>query len=186
MCPMGKLPVPMPPPGEMLRRRQAKRQRSCSIQKLLGLLFLTAVVLILVFSRFLMLYMNRGLGMLPTANDGDFLLALRLVEEWEKDDMVVFRYGGELQLGRIVATEKDEVMMDDSGSLLVNGSVRNSKTLYPTYAREKGEYPLRIPEESVYILGDHRTQSRDSRDYGSIPVEDIMGKVIAVVRIKGL
>ena len=76
--------------------------------------------------------------------------------------------------------------MDDSGSLTVNGNPQNGEILYPTFARENSTYPLRVQEGTVYVLGDYRTQTQDSRDFGPIPLEHIQGKVIAIVRRRGL
>jgi len=183
---MNKFPVPMPPPGEMLRRRQAEMYRRRKRMICLCVLCLTAVFLALVFSRAILICQNQGLGMFPTAEEGDLVLAWRNRAVWSREDLIVFRMDGELHLGRIAAVERDWVMMDDSGSLLVNGSVCNSQALYPTYARRDGEYPQQVPEGTVYVLGDHRTQSRDSRDFGAVPMEWIKGKVFAIVRIGDL
>ena len=183
---MRKLPVPMPPPAEMLHRRQGEIRRHRKRMKLFRCLCLTAVVTMIVFSQFLLVQRNEGLGMLPTVKNGDLALAWRMTGEWSKEDLVVFCLEGKLQLGRIAAVARDEVRRHDSGSLLVNGSVCDGQTLYPTYARQNGEFPLLVPEGTVYILGDHRTQSRDSRDFGCVPLENLMGKVIAVVRIGGV
>ena len=180
---MAKLPVPMPPPGEMLRRRRQEMDRRGKSRKCLLFLCLTALLLTLLFTQLLLIHRNQGLGMYPTAGDGDLVLARRGTAGWQRDDLVVFRLEGELQLGRIVAVGGDEVMLEEEGRLLVNGTVRQRHSLYPTYPRENGQYPLPVPEGTVYILGDHRTQSRDSRDFGSISRENIVGKVIAIVRI---
>lgn len=183
---MGKFPVPMPPPREMLRRRQAEMVRQRKRTEGLCFLFLTAAFFVLIFSRVLMIHRNQGLGMFPTAADGDLVLVRRMSGEWNRDDLIVYRWEGEQYLGRIAALERDEVMMNDSGSLLVNGSVRDGQVLYPTYARGNEVFPQQVPEGAVYILGDHRTQSRDSRDFGSIPQNGIVGKVIAILRIGDL
>ena len=71
---MGKFPVPMPPPGEMLRRRQAEMVRQRKRTEGLCFLFLTAAFFVLIFSRVLMIHRNQGLGMFPTAADGDLVL----------------------------------------------------------------------------------------------------------------
>ena len=183
---MAKLPVPMPPPGEMLRRRREEMGRRRTYLTLGRRLFLLTAALWIILSQVIMIHRNQGLGMFPAIKDGDLTVSSRLWRELEKDDVVVYRMGGRLQIGRIVATERDVVKMDDSGSLLINGSVQNGQILYPTYARKYAVYPQRIPEGSVYVLGDHRTQSLDSRDHGSVPLDDILGKVIVVIRMRGL
>lgn len=183
---MAKLPVPMPPPGEVLRRRRLQRMTLWGYGALFLRLCLVAAVLWLAFSQIFLLHRNRGLGMFPAVKDGDLLLAYRLHEDYGKGDVVLYRLDGQLHTGRIAALGTDVVMMDDSGSLLVNGSVQNSGILYPTYARENTVYPQRVQEGMVFVLGDFRTQTQDSRDFGSIPLDDIQGKVITIVRRRGL
>ena len=76
--------------------------------------------------------------------------------------------------------------MNDSGTFLVNGTTQGGEILYPTYPKEGLEYPHRVPEGHVFILGDYRTQARDSRDFGAVPLKDIEGKVITIIRRRGL
>lgn len=153
----------------------------------LGLQLCTAALAVwLVFSQVFLLHRNQGLGMFPAVRDGDLVLAYRLQREYVKEDVVVYRQDGQLHLGRIAARGTDVVMMDDSGSLLVNGNPQNGEILYPTYARENTVYPLRVQEGMVFVLGDYRTQTQDSRDFGPIPLDDIQGKVITLIRRRGL
>lgn len=140
----------------------------------------------LVFSQVFLLHRNQGLDMFPAVKDGDLVLAYRLHREYGKGDVVVYRLDGGLHLGRIAACGTDVVMMDDSGSLTVNGSPQNGEILYPTYARENTTYPLRVQKGMVFVLGDYRTQTRDSRDFGPIPLDDIQGKVITLIRRRGI
>lgn len=140
----------------------------------------------LMFSQVFLLHRNQGLGMFPNFKDGDLVLAYRLQREYSKGDPVIYRLDGGLHLGRIAALGADVVMMDDSGSLTVNGSPQNSGILYPTYARETSQYPMRVQEGMAFVLGDYRTQTQDSRDFGPVPLDDIQGKVITLVRRRGL
>lgn len=175
---MAKLPVPMPPPGEMLRRRRLEQRYWAFLRRLC----LVTAALCILFSQVLLLHRHQGLGMYPAVQSGDLVLATRLGKAYEKEDLVLYRLEGQVRLGRIVAIAGDEVRMGSSGQLLVNGSVQNGPILYPTYARENGMYSLRVPEAAVYILGDHRTQSTDSRDHGCVREEDILGTVMGILR----
>lgn len=166
------------------RRRNLLTRRGYAA---LGLrLCLMALALWLVFSQVFLLHRNQGLGMFPAVKDGDLILAYRLQQTYGKGDVVVYRAGGQRYLGRIAAGGTDVVMMDDSGSLTVNGSPQNGEILYPTFARENAVYPLRVQEGMVFVLGDYRTQTQDSRDFGPIPLDDIQGKVITLIRRRGL
>lgn len=140
----------------------------------------------IVFGYVFLIYRNRGLEMYPAVKDGDLVLAYRLHREYGKGDMVIYRMDGTLCLGRIAAMGTDVVEMGTGGSVTVNGNPQNGEILYPTYARENTAYPLRVQEGMVFILGDYRTQAQDSRDFGPIPMNDIQGKAIALVRRRGL
>ena len=98
----------------------------------------------------------------------------------------MYTVNGETHVGRIVARENDYVQMGDSGALYVNGMTQSGEIIYPTYAREGAEYPQQVPEGSVYVLGDYRTNTQDSRDFGAIPIKDVQGKVITILRRRGL
>ena len=176
---MGKLPVPMPPPGEMLQRRKSEIRKHRRIRRLC----LLAAAFWILFSQVLLFHPYQGIGMYPSLRDGDLVLANRIWPEYEKGDLVVYRLNGQLCLGRIGAVAKDAVMMDDSGALLVNGSIQNAHVLFPTYARADSSYPVQVPEGMVFLLGDHRTKCSDSRDHGCVALEDLLGKVIAVLRV---
>lgn len=138
------------------------------------------------FSQVFLLHRNQGLGMFPAVKDGDLVLAYRLQQEYRKGDLVVYRREDRLHMGRVVACGGDVIRMDDEGGLSVNGSSQSGEILYPTFPREGSTYPQRIPEGRVFLLGDYRTQARDSRDWGPVPLEDIQGKVITLVRRRGL
>ncbi len=69
----------------------------------------------------------------------------------------------------------------------VNGTPQTGEIAFPTYAK-KGikKYPYRVPKGCVFLLGDYRTQTKDSRDYGPIKMEDVKAKVITVLRRREL
>lgn len=152
---------------------------------LLRIGFLALAVWIL-FGHVFLLHRVSGQGMYPTIRDGDLVLAYRLQGGYERGDTVLCRQGDALVLGRIGAEGTDVIEIEENGSLRVNGTVQTGEILYPTYPRETGTFSLRIPEGTVYLLGDYRTQTRDSRDFGPVPAEDIQGRVILLVRRRGL
>lgn len=127
-----------------------------------------------------------GNDMFPSVKDGDLIIGYRLQQEYVKDDVVVYTVNGERHVGRVAARATDVVTLDDSGTLLVNGTAQGGEIIYPTYAKEGLEYPYTVPEGQVFILGDYRTQTADSRDFGSIQTGNIEGKVITILRRRGL
>ena len=126
-------------------------------------------------------------GGLLFTQGGDLLIGFRLQRNFLKNDVVVYKANGKLQVGRILGQETDVITIDDTGQLLVNGTPQTGEIAFPTYAK-KGikKYPYRVPKGCVFLLGDYRTQTKDSRDYGPIKMEAVKAKVITVLRRREL
>ena len=103
-----------------------------------------------------------------------------------KDDVVLYRQGDALRAGRIAAIGGDVVMLDESGELRVNGTLHAGEILYPTYPAGDLVYPYTVPEGCLFLLNDCRTQGEDSRHFGGVPEKNVAGKVITLLRRRGL
>ena len=146
-----------------------------------------AAVLVILFSKVFLVCRMKGMDMFPAVRDGDLLIAFRLQQDYQKNDVVIYRSDdGQRRIGRIAARGSDWLEITENGTLKVNGTVQRGEILYPTYPRENAEYPLQVPAGSVYVLGDQRTESRDSRDFGPIPSKSLEGKLISLFRRRGL
>lgn len=179
-------PKQMPTPIETAYQRRAKLLTQRGYVSLFLRLGLIVLAVYLIFSQVFMLYRCNDQYMFPSVKAGDLVLAFRLEDEYLKDDMVIYSVAGAQYIGRIAAKETDMVVIDNSGNLIVNGTTQGGEIMYPTFAKEGITYPLRVPEDSMFLLGDFRTQTRDSRDFGPIPASNIHGKVITVIRWRGL
>ena len=138
------------------------------------------------FTQLFLITQVSGMDMFPALKDGDLAIVFRMQQEYAKNDVIAYSTPEGLRFGRIVARESDVVFMDDGGSLQVNGTTQSGEILYPTYAVEGIEYPFRVPEGCVFVLGDYRTTATDSRIYGPIPMDDVAGKVITILRRREL
>lgn len=128
----------------------------------------------------------KGNSMFPALKDGDLAIGFRLEKLYQKGDVVIYQCNGVLQAGRVAARAGDFVTIQEDGSLLVNGTIQTGEILYPTYPKETLTYPYQVPEDTLFILGDYRTQSEDSRDFGPVPLENVKAKVITILRRRGL
>ena len=149
---------------------------------------LTQVYLVgfLLFTQVLFLGRMSGNEMFPAVKDGDLVLGCRLEKDYAKNDVVVYERSGTLRVGRVLARGGDIVTLSESGVVEVNGSAQGGGILYPTYPKSLLSYPYAVPEDSVFILGDCRTQAEDSRDFGPVQCSAVKAKVITLIRRRGL
>jgi len=172
--------------NEVIKKRRNKVAIKEGYIDLLIRIIILAILGYLFFTQVFLLARARGNEMFPAVKDGDLIIGFRLQRHYEKNDVITYKVNGERKVGRYMAQEGDVVTMDDTGTLLVNSAVQSGEIMYPTYAKEGIEYPYRVPENQVFILADYRTQAKDSRDYGAIDMDDLEGKVISILRRRGL
>lgn len=166
-----------------------RRQKALGRSDLISLLIRIVVIgaaLYLVFTQVFLFRQVKGMDMFPALKDGDLAIVFRLQKDYAKGDVITYQTEEGTRFGRIIAFENDVVTMSDTGSLQVNGTTQSGEILYPTYAVPGMTYPYRVPENSVFVLGDYRTKATDSRTHGPILLSDIDGKVITILRRRGL
>lgn len=148
---------------------------------------LVAFVIAMIIRNFIFtVAMVDGESMLPTLTHGDRLIVWRLGYEPEKNDVIVFQQDGKPPyIKRVIATEGDTVSIDyNTHTVSVNGKILNEEyILEPTVLRGDVSFPLVVAEDHIFVLGDNRNNSSDSRisSVGQVKEEDIMGK--AIIRI---
>ena len=144
--------------------------------------FITAVIL--VFTFVFGIFQNIDPSMAPSVNDGDMVMYFRWDKTYRAQDTLVLTYEGEKQVRRVVATAGDVVEITEN-RLIVNGATQQESNIYfSTYRYESTgvEFPLTVPEDHVFVLGDYREDATDSRVYGTVAVKDTLGKVMAILR----
>ncbi|MER5428777.1 signal peptidase I [Streptomyces sp. NPDC002588] len=120
-------------------------------------------------------------------------LAYRFGAEPRRGDVVVFDgtgyFGNSDYIKRVVGVGGDHVVCcDKEGRIRVNGrSVDESTFLYPGDSPSAVDFDVRVPDGTLFVLGDHRSSSSDSRDHlgspggGMIPVTDVIGRADWIV-----
>ncbi len=145
-----------------------------------------AAVLITVVIRSLIVetFVVQGPSMEPTLVNGERLLVSKLAYRFNKPqrgDVVVLQYPLDQSrdyIKRIVAVEGDTVELR-LGRLYVNGILQQE-----SYVRFPGLFNMPsvvIPEHTVFVMGDHRTDSEDSRFFGPVDIELLKGKAIFII-----
>ena len=172
--------------GQVLSRRRLRLRLAREYGALALRWCALALTLALLLTQVFLITQAKGNGMYPAVQDGDLLIAFRWDQTFSNKEVVVYTAAGQRRVGRILGREGDVITIDDSGDLLVNGTRQSGDILFPTYAKEGLTYPFVVPEGSVFLLGDYRTQCEDSRDFGPVPCSAVEGKVITVLRRRGI
>lgn len=121
----------------------------------------------------------------PMIKDGDLCITYRL-GALKQGDVIVYRINGENRFGRIIAAEGESVDIV-SDYVTVNGYGVFEDTLYPTKSEGAGiTFPYTVSENCVFVLNDHRIDISDSRTYGGVRLDDVQGKVIFIMRKRGI
>ena len=152
--------------------------------------YILAVVLLL-FAFCVRVVIVSGSSMFSTLADGDCLLLLNrpLCGELEQGDIVVacmdrFK-NGEAIVKRVIATEGQTVDIDfRAGIVYVDGEALQEDYIYtPTHISEGMEFPLVVEEGCLFLMGDNRGDSRDSRapEIGLVDEREILGRAIFLV-----
>ena len=144
-----------------------------------------AVICILFFTFFIKTMRVIGSSMYPTYVDGQRVIAVTPFMGIVSGDVVVtdeHNGTGDPLIKRVIAVSGDTLYVDDEGAIYINGNVINDYVdvgIYTCYGDT--EYPLVVPEGMVFLMGDNREVSYDSRykKVGCIPLDNVIGKVIS-------
>ena len=178
-----KRKVVLPSREEVARERDRLRYRQRFRRALLvtaGILIVVAAVSVLISTRLLPVLQVAGDSMEPTLEDGEIVI-LRTTDDLETGDLVAFYYQSRILLKRVIGTAGDRIDIDKSGNVSVNGE--RIEEPYVT-GRSLGEcdieLPYRVPEGQVFVMGDHRSVSVDSRvrEVGCVSQEQVIGEVV--------
>lgn len=143
-------------------------------------LVVVAAVVVLITILFLPVLQIAGSSMTDTLHEGDVVLALSGVE-YETGDIVAFYYNNNILVKRVIANSGEWVDIDADGNVFVNG-----EELDEPYLSEKAlgdcniQLPYQVPEDKIFVMGDHRATSIDSRNtsLGSISKELTIGRLV--------
>ena len=153
------------------------------IGKIAAILILLALLYTFIFG---VIQVNDA-SMAPAMQEGDIVLFQRIGQSFLAADTVVVSYDDQTQVRRIVAVAGDTVDITDQG-LVINDLFQQELHIFEetTQFVEGITFPLIVPEGEVFILGDSRGRARDSRIYGTVRIDDILGRVVTVIRRRNL
>ena len=163
-----------------LRRERYKSRYAAALGSTVNTLVVAAALAVLVATLWMPVLQIYGNSMTPTLQEGQIVVSVKN-GKIEHGDLVAFYIGNKLLVKRMIAGPMDMVIVDEDGTVFVNG-----KALEEPYIKDKalGEcdltFPYQVPDSRYFLMGDHRTTSVDSRSsvVGCVAQEQIVGKLL--------
>lgn len=174
-------------PSEQQEKTEKKKSSLRETVEYAESLAVVFVVMLLIFTFIARPATVDGESMMPTLQNGERLVISNLFYEPTAGDIVVLcgeadREEGKNLIKRIIATEGQTIDIDfEAGEVYVDGQKLDEPyILEPTYLNEGTEFPLTVPEGEIFVMGDNRNGSRDSRSLtvGTVKEEYIVGRVL--------
>jgi signal peptidase I len=156
--------------------------RLLHLRSVAGLALQAGVLLLLLAAFFVRMPQVSGLSMAPHIGSGEYVLINTLAYDLsrpKRGDIIAFRHDGatpEIYIKRVIGLPGDRVRID-RGSVYVNGALLSEP--YVRFPDTRSFDEVSVPAGDVYVLGDNRANSEDSRFFGPVPESEIMGKALA-------
>ncbi len=150
--------------------------------------WLRDLIISLAISAFIIIFLYQpvkveGTSMMPSLEDQERIFVNKFVyrlEPIERGDVVVFRYPrdpSKSYIKRVIGMAGDKIRID-GGEVYVNGQSLDESYVPAEYSDTRSYPELVVPPNSFFVLGDHRSMSNDSRDFGSVNQSYIYGKAV--------
>lgn len=163
-----------------LKYEQYRHRYSTVLRSTVYTLVVVAALSVLVATLFLPVLQIYGTSMTPTVSAGDIVVSVK-GSGYQRGDLISFYYQNSVLVKRVIATEGDWVDIDEEGNVYVNGARLDEPYLEePAYGTVTIDLPYQVGENRVFVMGDHRSTSIDSRteEIGCVAEEYIIGKIV--------
>lgn len=163
-----------------LKRERYKRRYHSVFRSTVYTLVVVAAVAVLVATLWMPVLQIYGSSMSPTLGDGNIVVSVK-TGDFQSGDVIAFYYNNKILIKRVIAGPGDWVNIGEDGTVYVN-----NERLDEPYLTEKAlgecniEMPYQVPESRLFVMGDHRSVSVDSRStaVGCVAEEQIVGRIL--------
>lgn len=172
------------PTIEQIEKERKRLRRANSYKKAfrstIGTLVVVAAIAVLVATLMLPVLRIYGSSMSPTLIDGDIVVSIKSTD-FKQGETIAFYYNNKILVKRVIAMPGDWVNIDEDGYVYINDELLDEPYIVERAVGECDiELPYQVPDGRLFVMGDHRSVSVDSRSstIGCIPEEQIVGKLV--------
>lgn len=166
--------------GIELRRTRRVSGYARVVRNTVFTLVTVAAAAVLVATLLLPVLQIYGTSMAPTLEDGNIVVSVK-GNQLERGDIVAFYYNNKILVKRVIANAGEWVNIDEDGNVFINDEPLNEP-----YIAEKAlgdcniTLPYQVPDGKIFVMGDHRATSSDSRNtaVGCVAQEQVVGRVV--------
>ncbi|GAB6885969.1 MULTISPECIES: signal peptidase I [Streptococcus] len=165
---------------ELYKKAKYRKLFSEKIRSTVFMLIVVAAFAILVAMLYLPTLRIYGKSMKGTLESGDIVLAVKS-NRFKTGDVVAFYYNNNILVKRVIAESGDWVNITKDGTVYVNDKKINEPYIEnKAYGETNIKFPYQVPENRIFVLGDNRKVSIDSRNtsVGAVSDEQLVGKLI--------
>ena len=163
-----------------LRRERHRRTYRSTLRSTISALVIVAAVAVLISMLWIPVLQIVGESMTPALYEGEIIVAPKGTG-FEKGDVIAFYYNNKILVKRVIASAGEWVNIDQDGNVFIN-----DVPLDEPYIAEKAfgdcniTLPYQVPDGKIFVMGDHRATSSDSRNtaVGCVAQEQIVGRVV--------
>jgi len=162
------------------RRERHKRSYRSTLLSTISALVIVAAVAVLVSMLALPVLQVVGESMTPLLHQGEIVIAPKGTA-FQKGDVIAFYFNNKILVKRVIANAGEWVNIDADGNVFIN-----DEPLEEPYISDKAlgdcniSLPYQVPDGKIFVMGDHRSTSSDSRNtaVGCVAQEQIVGRVV--------
>lgn len=165
---------------EVYQKARYRKRFMETIRSTIFMLIVVAAFAVLVAVLFLPILRIYGKSMRGTLDRGDVVVSVKS-SHFETGDIVAFYYNNNILVKRVIAEAGDWVDMKDDGTIYVNQTKLKEPYLkHKAYGQTNIKFPYQVPEDRIFVMGDNREVSIDSRNtsIGTVSDEQIVGKLV--------
>lgn len=185
---MKKNELTMPSPQQLedeLNRTKYRARYRRVLRSTIYTLITVAAVAVLVATLLLPVLQIYGNSMSPTLTDRDIVVSFKQ-SDFKNGDVVAFYYNNKILVKRVIAQSGEWIDITEDGDVYVGKSKSDMHLIDEPYVTDKAlgdcniEFPYQVPESRIFVMGDHRSISVDSRNtaVGCVAEEQLVGKLV--------